>query len=94
MARKKSKKDRGVCPLTSDEELRAAADKMAASIKDALPAGLSRPALRALASAGYKNLGQLAKVREADLAKLHGFGPKGVELIRAALKARGKSFRA
>jgi hypothetical protein len=43
---------------------------------ESLPAGLSQPALRALAGAGYATLDQLAKVREADLAKLHGMGPK------------------
>jgi hypothetical protein len=94
MVRNQNKKTRTNCPLTRDKNLRAAADKMTASIKEGLPAGLSRPALRALASAGYTTLEQLAQVREADLAKLHGLGPKGIDLIRTALRGRGKSSRA
>jgi hypothetical protein len=57
-----------------------------------LPPGLSQPALRALAGAGYTRLEQLTKVREADLLKLHGMGPKGVRILREALSARGLSF--
>ena len=56
------------------------------------PAGLAQPALRALNHAGYTSLDQLARVKEADLKKLHGMGPKGIDLLRAALKARGRSF--
>ena len=56
------------------------------------PPGLSQPALRALNSAGYISLDQLTKVKEADLKKLHGMGPKGIDLLRAALKAKGRSF--
>jgi hypothetical protein len=56
------------------------------------PAGMSLPALRALAGAGYTRLDQLSKVAEADLLKLHGMGPKGMRILRAALKARGLSF--
>lgn len=57
------------------------------------PEKLSQPALRALASAGYSTLGQLTKVSEAEIASLHGMGPKGVRLLREALEARGLSFR-
>jgi len=56
------------------------------------PAGLSQPAVRALLRAGYTQLDQLTRVREADLLKLHGMGPKGVRLLREALRASGKSF--
>jgi predicted flap endonuclease-1-like 5' DNA nuclease len=56
------------------------------------PPGLSQPALRALAGAGYIRLEQLTKVRESDLRKLHGMGPKGIRLIREALGAQGLSF--
>lgn len=51
------------------------------------PAGLSAPALRALAGAGYTRLAQLKTVPDAELLALHGFGPKGLRLIRAALNA-------
>ena len=57
-----------------------------------LPAGLSRPARRALATAGYSTLEQLTRVSEADIGRLHGMGPKGVDQLRRALAARGLSF--
>jgi hypothetical protein len=60
--------------------------------ENAFPEGLSQPALRALAGAGYTRLDQLASVTEADLLKLHGMGPKGIETLRRALQAAGKSF--
>ncbi len=57
------------------------------------PAGLSQPAQRALAGAGYRRLEQLTQVREADLKRLHGIGPKALDQLRRALGARGLSFR-
>ena len=56
------------------------------------PTGISNPARRALAGAGYTHLVQLTHVTEADLLKLHGVGPKAVRLIREALGAKGWSF--
>ena len=55
-------------------------------------AGLSQPALRALSAAGYSRLDQLTKIKEADLLKLHGMGPKAMGLLRSALEADGRSF--
>jgi DNA-directed RNA polymerase alpha subunit len=52
---------------------------------DALP-GLSAPATRALNAAGYTTLRQLAGVRRSELAKLHGMGPKALDVIQAALE--------
>ncbi len=77
------------CELTTDPQKRAAADRLAASVKDSLPAGLSQPALRALAGAGITRLAQLARASEAELLALHGLGPKGVATIRTALAAEG-----
>ena len=57
-----------------------------------LPAGLSAPALRALNGAGYRRLDQLTRVSEAELKKLHGVGPKAINLLRSALDAKGLSF--
>ena len=57
-----------------------------------LPAGIGKPALRALAAAGYTRLDQLAKVKESELVKLHGVGPKAIRVLRDALQARGLSF--
>lgn len=56
------------------------------------PAGVSKPAQRALAGAGYIRLEQLKEVRESELLKLHGMGPKAVNALRAALAEKGWSF--
>jgi hypothetical protein len=90
----KSKSRASICPLTSSTRKRNAADKLAATVKEGFPPGVAQPALRALAAAGYTRLDQLAKIREEDLAKLHGIGPKAIVLIREALKRRGHSFLA
>ncbi|AIQ46824.1 DNA-binding protein [Paenibacillus sp. FSL R7-0273] len=57
-----------------------------------LPVKLSQPALRALEHAGYSSLEQLTLVRASELAKLHGMGPKGIDMLREALAARGLDF--
>lgn len=88
----RDKSQRMRCPLTTSETKRQAAIKLAATVKENLPAGLAQPALRALTAAGYSNLDQLTRVREGDLAKLHGMGPKAIGSIREALKKRGQSF--
>ena len=54
--------------------------------------GLSKPARRALANAGYTRIEQFTKLSEGEVGRLHGMGPKGVELIRRALAAKGLSF--
>jgi hypothetical protein len=56
------------------------------------PAGVSAPARRALAGAGFTRLEQLAGVKESELRQLHGMGPKALGLLRDALAARGMSF--
>lgn len=57
-----------------------------------LPAGLASPAQRALEQQGLLQLEQIAKLRESDLKKLHGIGPKAIEQLRQAMAARGLSF--
>lgn len=57
-----------------------------------LPASLAKPALRALNGAGYFRLEQLTTVSEAELSRLHGLGPKALEQLRSALRAKGLSF--
>ncbi|CAH8770580.1 hypothetical protein [Paenibacillus dendritiformis] len=57
-----------------------------------LPDKLAKPARRALIAAGYVRLEQLAKLRESELLKLHGMGPKGIDQLRRALADRGLSF--
>lgn len=59
---------------------------------DVLPK-IGKPATQALEAAGYTNLEQLTKVTEAELAQLHGMGPKALGILREALKAEGLSFK-
>ena len=59
----------------------------------AFPAGVSGPALRALAAAGVRSVADLARWTEGDLATLHGMGPKALGALRAALEASGHAFR-
>lgn len=54
---------------------------------------LARPARRALAQAGIKGLGQLTRMQEAEVARLHGMGPKAMQCLREALAANGQAFR-
>ncbi|MFF2155253.1 DNA-binding protein [Paenibacillus chitinolyticus] len=69
-------------------------DKKAAAsgTESDFPPGLSKPALRALAGAGFLRLEQLARVTEKELLQLHGMGPKGIKTLRPALAAKGLSF--
>lgn len=66
--------------------------KSAKPNQDGFPEGLARPALRALANAGFTRLDDLTGVREEDLLALHGMGPKAIEVLRGALRERGQSF--
>ena len=60
----------------------------------ALPSNLAQPAQRALANAGYTRLDQLTTVSEAEIARLHGIGPKALGQLRQALAERGLAFAA
>jgi hypothetical protein len=57
-----------------------------------LPAGLGKPAQRALAEAEYSRLEQLTHVSEQEILALHGMGPKAVRLLREALAEKDWSF--
>lgn len=57
-----------------------------------LPVQLSKPAQRALAAAGYHRLEQFTALRETEVLRLHGMGPKAMEQIRQLLAAKGLSF--
>ena len=60
---------------------------MAASL-DELPK-IGAPATRALNNAGYTSLRQLVGVPRAELAKLHGMGPKALRIIEDNLAKQG-----
>jgi hypothetical protein len=72
----------------------ASSARAVATAKTPFPKGLSQPALRALASAGYENLEQLSTATEASLLALHGFGPNALAKLRAALQKLGLCFAA
>lgn len=55
---------------------------------DELPK-ISAPATRALASVGITTLGDLAGRSRADLAALHGMGPKALGILADALAEHG-----
>ena len=57
-----------------------------------LPKNIGAPATRALASAGYTTLPQLAAVPVAELKKLHCVGPKALKLLQLALEQHGMSL--
>ncbi|MEU8205921.1 helix-hairpin-helix domain-containing protein [Streptosporangium sp. NPDC049046] len=59
-----------------------------------IPAGIGRPAGRALAAAGYTTLVQVAATTEKDLLRLHGVGPRAIRLLREALAERGLALPA
>ena len=55
------------------------------------PQGLSQPATRALLHAGYDTLEKVAPLSDKELLALHGMGPKGVRIVREALRDAGLS---
>ena len=71
---------------------RAATPKQVAG-REELPAGLGKPATRALAGAGVTTLARAARHTEQELAALHGVGPKAIGILRSALQASGRNFR-
>ncbi|MEK9518453.1 DNA-binding protein [Streptomyces sp. NPDC087908] len=56
------------------------------------PRAIGAPATRALAAAGYTRLDQLAGVPAAQLAALHGVGPKALRVLGEVLAERGRSL--
>ncbi|MEU1840823.1 DNA-binding protein [Micromonospora chersina] len=53
---------------------------------------IGAPATRALTNAGYTALSELAGVPRAELAKLHGMGPKALDIIQSALEEHDLSL--
>ncbi|RSN55424.1 DNA-binding protein [Amycolatopsis sp. WAC 04182] len=58
-----------------------------------LPPGIGNPATRAFTAAGYTRLEHFTHATEAELASLHGVGPKALRIIREALETRGQTFK-
>lgn len=57
-----------------------------------IPTSIGAPARRALNGVGYLKLEQFTKVSEAEILKLHGVGPKALDIIRRALIDKGLTF--
>lgn len=57
-----------------------------------LEQNIGNPARNALAAVGITHLEQLTKISKKELQKLHGVGPKAVQLLQEALAMRGLSF--
>ncbi|RSM57481.1 DNA-binding protein [Amycolatopsis sp. WAC 01376] len=58
-----------------------------------LPPGIGKPATRAFTGAGYTRLEDFTRATEAELACLHGVGPKALRIIREALETRGQTYK-
>ena len=58
-----------------------------------LPAGLSRPAQRALAGAGIHSLEQLTHFSKAEIRRLHGIGPHALDKLSQALAEKGLDYK-
>lgn len=54
---------------------------------------IGSPAERALASAGIETIKQLEKYSEAEIANLHGVGPKAIIILKAEMKRQGINFK-
>lgn len=55
--------------------------------------GLAAPALRALNQAKIDTVTDVQQWSKAELAKLHGMGPKAIATIEALLDLEGMGFR-
>ncbi|MEK3934470.1 DNA-binding protein [Sporosarcina sp. FSL W7-1349] len=62
------------------------------TVQNDLPAGLAKPALRALAEARIVSLEQLSAMTASDLSQLHGIGPKALQQLREAMAHKGMAF--
>ncbi|MEV5976535.1 MmcQ/YjbR family DNA-binding protein [Streptomyces sp. NPDC052114] len=66
-----------------------AAEAMADVPGGDLPAGIGRPATRALCGAGLTTLERVAAISASDLLAMHGVGPKAVRILAEELDRRG-----
>ena len=60
---------------------------------DGFPKGTGAPATRAFKAAGYQHYRDLAGVPRAELAALHGVGPKSLRIIGELLESEGTPLR-
>jgi hypothetical protein len=60
---------------------------------DAFPRGMPGPALRALARAKLRSMGDLTRTTPGELRALHGMGPKAIRMLADALALQARQFR-
>ncbi|MEV0322951.1 helix-hairpin-helix domain-containing protein [Streptomyces sp. NPDC050658] len=77
---------------TPDKASPPTAESTAGASGSDLPAGIGKPATRALHGAGITTLDQVARRTRRELLALHGVGPKAVRLLAEALERQGKSL--
>ncbi|MDO9084727.1 MAG: hypothetical protein Q7U53_00860 [Anaerolineaceae bacterium] len=66
--------------------------KSSESIKHEIPTGIGQPAMRALAAVDITNLEQFTRISKDELLKLHGVGPKAIQILSEALEEKGLQF--
>ena len=54
---------------------------------------ISQPAIRALQAIGIEYLDQLCDYTEDELLALHGFGKKGVDILKLIMTEHGLAFK-
>lgn len=54
---------------------------------------IGQPAIRALESIDIEYLDQLTGITEKELMSLHGFGKKGLAILKTALADRGLALK-
>jgi len=59
------------------------------SADEGFPRAIGNPATRALQQAGFFTLQDLTCASADELLVLHGFGPKALRMLQAALEERG-----
>lgn len=74
-----------VCPKCSSEEMNN-------KYGEEFPA-IGAPAFRAINRLGIAKLIDLTNYSEKDLLTLHGFGPKGLKLLKTQLIQKSLSFK-
>jgi predicted flap endonuclease-1-like 5' DNA nuclease len=73
-----------------------AEERMKAVVEPSEPSDLpniGRPATRALAQIGVRNVEQLAAYTEEDILALHGVGPRAIRVLRPVMEERGIRFQ-
>lgn len=61
--------------------------------KDGILSLVAAPARRALQSAGIESLRDISKFTEGEIIRLHGMGPRAIEVIQEEMKQVNLNFK-